>query len=398
MTVEELKEKQKIIEKNLESDLRKLEYLYAKSNTSSKMNRILYDLAIFSNIYSLYYPNQSLYLPWYKSLEMDFLFENTFLNKSLQFNKYVVGNNDLYNNISSSVIKSFYDYPFYKYMTNKFSRYSNKDLNDSMFEFLNSYDSKLCKKFRDKIKDLEIFYNVNTNKYIGVTFDIRCLNKNYITLNFGNKKTIENAETVMHEFGHVIEFESLYNRLPNYLIYDIPFYEINSSFFEYAYINYLKENKLFNDDLKVVFDSFYKETLLRHIDIFTISSYIKENTKITIYDDIVNIDDEEVWKEIDRVKDKLNYYVNTADREPLNFKDTYIYGIGKLFAVILYDSYKNDPNNFKKEFANALCNYPLTKDISAFSNLGINEEELISGNILKKRLDSDRKWYNERVY
>lgn len=88
----------------------------------------------------------------------------------------------------------------------------------------------------------------------------------------------------------------------------------------------------------------------------------------------------------------------SKNREPLDLRETYIYGIGKLFAVILYDSYKNDSNNFKKEFVNTLCNYPLTKDISAFSNLGINEDELINGNILKKRLKKDKEWYNERVY
>ena len=55
MTVEELIEKQNKIEKYLESDLRKLEYLYAKSNTSSKIDKIVYDLVIFSDIYRMCY-------------------------------------------------------------------------------------------------------------------------------------------------------------------------------------------------------------------------------------------------------------------------------------------------------------------------------------------------------
>ena len=57
MTVEELIKKEKIIEKNLESDLKKLEYLYSKSNTSSNMNRLLYDLNFFSDIYRMCYPD-----------------------------------------------------------------------------------------------------------------------------------------------------------------------------------------------------------------------------------------------------------------------------------------------------------------------------------------------------
>lgn len=163
-------------------------------------------------------------------------------------------------------------------------------------------------------------------------------------------------------------------------------------------MNYLRENKLLDKDIKIIFDLYYKNILLYNMDIYTISNYIKKSDTIDIHEEFINVNDEEIWLETDKVKDKLNYYMFSKNREPLDLRETYIYGIGKLFAVILYDSYKNDPNNFKKEFVNTLCNYPLTKDISAFSNLGINEDELINGNILKKRLKKDKEWYNERVY
>lgn len=202
----------------------------------------------------------------------------------------------------------------------------------------------------------------------------------------------------MHEFGHSYEYELMYNHNTSLLADVTPFFEVCSSFFEYAYMNYLKDNKLLNKNLEIIFDLYYKNILLFNIDIYTISNYIKKSEFVDIYEEIININDEEIWLETDRVKDKLNYYMNSLNREPLNFRKTYIYGIGKLFAVILYDSYKNDPSNFKKEFVNALCNYPLTKDINAFSNLGISEEELVNGNILKKRLKKDKEWYNERVY
>lgn len=399
MTVEELIEKQNKIEKYLESDLRKLEYLYAKSNTSSKMNRILYDLDFFSDIYRMCYPDlPKEYFLWEKDKNHSLLLGSKILEMDIEFSESVITNNKLYNNMSSNVIKCFNNYPLYRYMTNLVRGYSNKELNESMHEFLNSYDSRLCKMFKDKINNCEIFYSFDLDTFIGENVNIDSLKKNFITLKYNDKKNVCDAVSIMHEFGHSYEYELMYNHNTSLLADVTPFFEVCSSFFEYAYMNYLKDNKLLNKNLEIIFDLYYKNVLLFNIDIYTISNYIKKSEFVDIYEEIININDEEIWLETDRVKDKLNYYMNSLNREPLNFRKTYIYGIGKLFAVILYDSYKNDPSNFKKEFVNALCNYPLTKDINAFSNLGISEEELVSGNILKKRLKKDKEWYNERVY
>ena len=399
MTVEELITKQKIIEKNLESDLKKLEYLYSKSNTSSKIYRILYVLIFFSDIYRMCYPDlPKEYFSWEKDKNNSLLLGSKILEMDIKFSESVITNNKLYNDMSSNAIAGFNNYPLYKYLSDKIQGYSNKELNESMYEFLNSYDSKLCKMFKDKINNHEIFYSFDLDAFIGENVNIDSLKKNFITLRYNDRKNIDDAASVMHEFGHSYEHELMYNRNISLLADATPFFEVCSSFFEYAYMNYLKENRLLNKDIKIVFDLYYKNILLFNIDIYTISNYIKKGGFIDIYEETININDEEVWLETDRVKDKLNYYMNSLNREPLNFRKTYIYGIGKLFAVILYDNYKKDPNNFKKEFANALCNYPLTKDISAFSNLGINKEELISSNILKKRLEKDKEWYNGRLY
>lgn len=399
MTVEELLEKQNKIERNLELDLRKLEYLFVKSNTTSKINKIIYDLALFSDIYKMCYPDlPNEYLSWEKSRKLSMVLDDKVLDIYNQFNKNVIINNKLYNNMSSNVMKCFSDYPFYKYLSNKIQGYSNKVLNESMYEFLNSYDSKLCKMFKDKINNCEIFYSLDLNKDDGETSNIDCLKKNFITLKYNYRKNIDDAVSTMHEFGHSYEHEVMYGRNMPFLADATPFFEVCSCFFEYAYMNYLRENKLLDKDIKIIFDLYYKNILLYNMDIYTISNYIKKSDTIDIHEEFINVNDEEIWLETDKVKDKLNYYMFSKNREPLDLRETYIYGIGKLFAVILYDSYKNDPNNFKKEFVNTLCNYPLTKDISAFSNLGINEDELINGNILKKRLKKDKEWYNERVY
>lgn len=398
MNIEELIKKQNIIEKNMKLDLKKLEYLFVKSNTSSKMNRIIYDLALFSDIYRMCYPDTpNEYLSWEKNRKLSLLLDNKILDMCNEFNKNIVINNKLFNDMSSNVLLSFSDYPFYKFLSNKIKGYSNKKINDSIIEFLNSYDNKLCKMFKDKINNNEIFYSCDLGESYGETSNIDSLRKNFITLTFNERKNVDDGIFLVHEFGHSYEHEVMYNRSMTIKADSTPFFEISSCFFEYAYMNYLKDNKLLDDNLMTIFDLYYKNLLLFNMDIYTISSYINNNDDISICEDMINID-EDVWLDIDKIKNKLNFYMFSKNREPLNVREAYIYGIGKLFAVILYDSYKNDPNNFRKEFVNSLCNYSLVKDISAFNNLGINEDELVNGNILRKRLEKDKEWYNEGIY
>ena len=52
----------------------------------------------------------------------------------------------------------------------------------------------------------------------------------------------------------------------------------------------------------------------------------------------------------------------------------------------MYEFYKNDPELFKRNLKNALCSYSIINDISAFKNVGITKEDLLSEVILKKEL------------
>ena len=55
-------------------------------------------------------------------------------------------------------------------------------------------------------------------------------------------------------------------------------------------------------------------------------------------------------------------------------------------SIYLYDSYKKEPSSFKKEFRNSLLNYPYMNSLSAFENLGINEDTLVKNDVLRKVL------------
>ena len=87
------------------------------------------------------------------------------------------------------------------------------------------------------------------------------------------------------------------------------------------------------------------------------------------------------------MQEKINFYNLPSDvNDVININGSFIYGIGKLYSVYLYEAYKSNPNEFKKEFRNALINYPTIGGIEAFGNLGITEDVLVKGDALKRVL------------
>ena len=100
----------------------------------------------------------------------------------------------------------------------------------------------------------------------------------------------------------------------------------------------------------------------------------------------ITINDNALSAYANEIKEKLNYY-NMASEvgEEINYRHAFIYGLGSLFAIHLYNNYKKSPNYFKKEFRNALINYPLL-EMDAFTRVGITKEEIVNNKILKKVL------------
>ena len=84
---------------------------------------------------------------------------------------------------------------------------------------------------------------------------------------------------------------------------------------------------------------------------------------------------------------KMNSYVFPAENgDTINCRHSFIYGIGDIFSINLYESYKGDPNNFKKEIVNAILSSLYHDDISPFDRVGIKKDNLEEATALKKVL------------
>ena len=200
-----------------------------------------------------------------------------------------------------------------------------------------------------------------------------------------NDNNIEFYKTLSHELGHALEAILYLNSgkerdLNN--TFNSPFYEVSSSFMEYAYINYLLENNIYKEEAKILLHNYYIELLLNSI----YSNIICRITDIeNVFDEELNIDIKEFNTYLTTLEKNYNLYDMFA-KDKVSLEDPFIYGFGQLFSIYMYDNYKKDPNYFKKEFSKSLLEYSQTEDMSSFERVGINYDELVKGDTLKKVL------------
>lgn len=364
---------------------KKLTDAYVRANTKSKRKRIVQDLFQFSSICYEHFGIEKGY-EWERDIDMITLSKNYKIPFAQNITKY----DKLYSNIFNTVLNTFIDsnYSVYDYSYKGYRRITEKDLQDIIFSFLESYDKNLLEVFKKKIDDKELFY-ASLYGYNGLTYTMPSINKNLIfyTTEKDEVCTIETASTIVHEIGHTYEMTNLYKTGRNNfydLTFGTPYYEISSRYLQYAFINYLKDNKFYSPDVEKLMHGYLYELLCRTYDIVLLSSM-----KEIVLDSLDNapIKDEKTIKLAKDIQEKLNYFSLASDKDDIiKYRFAYIYGIGSLLSIYLYDSYKKDPVVFKKEFRNSLLNYPYMNSLSAFENVGITEDILIKGDVLRKVL------------
>ena len=362
----------------------KLNYLYAKANTKSKKKRIMYDLFNFSSICYEHFGIEKVFA-WDLDEELynlveDFLkmfVDNTYKDKRDYFD------------ISNSVLDTFINvrYPFYDDYCKLLGHVSPYELQELTFDFLNSYDPKLVDFYKSKLVNCEVFDVSLYAKtgFSGLHYSMDGLRKSIIFCEETEGSIFSNG-MLIHELGHAYENELMYGVGINgfgTMKDKTPYTEVSSRFFEYAFYNYLKENRIYINDTRICLLKYYKTMLMHIYGINLISK--SESVFINKYGYAV-IDDIDISFYANDIKEKLNYYNLASElEEEVNYKYSFTYGLGALFAIYLYDNYKKDPSYFRKEFKNALINYPQI-GMDAFQRVGVTQEELIKGTTLKRVL------------
>ena len=114
--------------------------------------------------------------------------------------------------------------------------------------------------------------------------------------------------------------------------------------------------------------------------------YRLKNIKLN-EDNYIERDDPRIVSYGNSIMNYLNYdrlYIEEGDI--YDFRDSFIYGIGSIFAIYLYEFYENNHNDYWKEVSNLILNLPNSKGIEVFEKVEITKNKLISGDLVKKEL------------
>ena len=365
-------------------EIDRYEFLYAKANTKSKKKDIAYDLIFFEGMYNKLV-DKYVSFPW--SNDIDLL--NLRIDVVNVFIRNIFNEQDLLKEIFENNFNIFLDEKFSLYTDycKCYHKISEEILQKNIGMFLRNIDKSLVDRFKSKLLDDELFLNNNLALgNLGLTFPLELVNKNIIMLSAPYYFTIESASALVHELGHDFEFEhakmsgdySVWRKLSQTI-----YYEICPHFFEYAFINYLVDNKIYLED-SLMLKRRYLSQVFYYLSNALISLNIDELQINYSYMALLGKEDEVNYaNELLMKMNSCSELYNVGDK--INFKDSFIYSMGRLMSIYLYDIYKENPKEFLSNFKKILVDYK-NNNFEAFEQLGVTKEMVSDGSVLRRVL------------
>lgn len=313
----------------------------------------------------------------------------------IKFLEGIVNMEDFYEILSLEVIDCYKkaNYEFYKYNSSidKLNRIKISDIMLLLDDFFKSLGKRYHDYFVTKYKDLEILLGNGMNEddyFCGLTLQFDSLGKSYIIVdNVNIDSNIFFASVLSHEFGHAVEMNLNFvsnNRMANKLAYNTCFYEVSSSFFEYAFLEYLKENRIYLNSTNICLDVYYKNMFSNFAKMLAITKI----QNISLLDGNFALEDTKAIQILEDIKEKFNYYSLAKKGDNISYVNTFIYGLGSLASIYMYDYFLKDKEAFMHEFDKVLSIYQYTNDIDSFSNVGVSKSKLMDKKILVRTLEN----------
>lgn len=364
-------------------ELDRLNYLYAKANTKSKKVKIAFDLIFFETMCSKF-SDEIVKFAW----EDDEVVIDERIKLAKGLVKNVLDNQNVLLKMVNNAFNVFYDEEFSTYMDygKCFHKISEELMQEYMVDFYTEMDPSLVDRFISKFDNMELFVHDNLGDYSGLTYPFDSIDKNIILFSAGKYMTIDDMRILAHEMGHDFEFDNskkagvdtAWNKIARTF-----FVEVSSSFFEYAVINYLIDNRIYFDDALMLKRKYLNQVLCYLIYILVI---YKIGSLDIDYEFMVKIDNEEVVDYANSLLDRMNLNETIFQvGDKIEFRSAFIYGIGKLLGIYAYESYKANPQEFLSNFRKTLIEYK-NIGMEAFQYIDLDEETIVSGNILRKVL------------
>lgn len=368
---------------NFKRDLDRLTYMYAKANTISKKKQIASDLLFFEFMYNNL-SEEKVEFPWSNDRDLIIMevekFDSFFQNVIESFNSIY--------NIADNSFNIFLEEEFsvHKYYGKYYHKMDEQLMQKYIGMFFREMDSSLVERFKYKLENLELIVNPNVKDSAGTTFPIESINKNIIFFEAYDDMSVDSARILAHEMGHDFEFENAKKAgvTNTWLqLFKSLFTEVSSCFFEYAFINYLIENRIYLEDARISRSIYFYQLFfyLSHIMIIDKISDLRLQCDFTF-----KLDDDCVIEYANDLLGKMNVSCELYEKgDSINFRDAFVYGLGRLLSVYIYEEYKNNSKEFLSNFRKMLLDYK-DNGFESFKYLNIDEEKLLNGDVLRRTL------------
>lgn len=277
----------------------------------------------------------------------------------LNFYNKVLREFPLYKEISSNVLKAYLDSGIEDYMLGGCIRgYSEKDAKEILLSYFSEYGDKAYQTAKRMIEEerIQMGYQYENSPSMAFHTGSVLLQTGYICMQ-QDKYDSSTLAFLSHELGHAIDKEIFYYPQQKKIkVYDDPFNEIPSTFFELGMLSHLKEQGI-DPNGALMLQSFY-------LNIMYARQY-------HLLDTFVNIE-------------KTGSIEMTED-----FRNWFLYGMGYYVALAMNELSRENPEEYFRKFTDMAC----ARNEADFTGLieiaGIDSESFINGDFIRKKLDSE---------
>ena len=327
-----------------------LDRCYIEANTLSKKKILERDLFTYRWFYEDF-------------MGLSFRYDWKVFDSSLKKN-YCFTEVDKYLDISKMVIDCFRDkgdylYRYFYMDSMKIDKKKGIEVIEDFFLMMGREVYDIYKRVSGNI----LYTPLYGNRAMLVSFDK--LKEDFIVINDKGYFNTDVIMSIVHEIGHLFEIETYRNSIGNLYrdrsIYT-PYFEVSSLFFEYAFINYLKDNDIFGYTSDYLINSY-----LKHLFIHSYYSNI-------LYRGI---------KGDNCLLDRVNFYPDLyLDQD--SYKSNSSYMIGYVMAIYMYDRFKGYDKGFMKDLRECFLKYPYFPLMDTFKEVGGGYDDIMKGDIFKR--------------
>ena len=321
------------------------------------MNSIIGNLAGGCLDYNVVFKNQP---------EMPRYIKKDYDKSMMNFYSKVLKEFHLYKQICTNTLTSYLDSDIEDYMLGgKFRHYSEKDAKEILLNYFSQYGEKayqVAKRMIDENR-IQMGYQYKNSPSMAFHTGSVLLQSGYICLH-QDKYDTATLSFLAHEIGHAIDKELFYYPQQKKIkIYDDPFNEVPSTFFELGMLSYLKEEGI-DPNGALVLESFYMNIMYgRQYHILETLTEMEKTGRIEITEE---------------------------------FREWILYGIGYYISLALNEESRKNPREYFKYFTDMICSRNECNFEQLIEVAGLDTETFFNGDFIKKRINDEKMQLKKR--